>query len=68
MRQLTKPEIIDGELSVHCLLTNQNTKNIHEALLFYLRSKSSKNNESTYMQIKDLREDILKLRKVMNPS
>ena len=63
MQQLTKPETIQGEQ-----LTNQDTKNIHEALLFYLRSKSTKNNESTYMEIRDLREEVLKLRRVMNPS
>jgi hypothetical protein len=67
MRQLTKPEIIDGELSVHCLLTNQNTKALHEALLFYLRSKTN-TAESSYIEIKDLREEVLKLRRAFNPS
>ena len=68
MQQLTRPELLNGELIVNVQLSNQNVKNIHEALLFYLRSKTTKNNESTYMEIKDLREEILTLRRVLNPS
>ena len=70
MQQLTRPELLNGELIVNVQLQirYQNVKNIHEALLFYLRSKTTKNNESTYMEIKDLREEILTLRRVLNPS
>ncbi|MGA8843485.1 MAG: hypothetical protein WB511_07850 [Nitrososphaeraceae archaeon] len=67
MEQLTKPETINGELGVNVRLTNQNTKNIHEALLFYLRSKTQ-TGESTYQEIKALREVVLRLRRVLNPS
>jgi hypothetical protein len=67
MEQLTKPETINGELGVNVQLTNQNTKNIHEALLFYLRSKTQ-TGESTYQEIKALREVVLRLRRVLNPS
>ena len=67
MQQLTKPELLNGELVVNVQLTNQNTKNIHEALLFYIRSKTQ-TGESTYIEIKDLREEVLRLRRLMNPS
>ena len=67
MEQLNKPTSLNGEPVVNVHLTNQNTKNIHEALLFYLQSKSSKNNESTYRKIMSLREEILRLRQVLNP-
>lgn len=70
MQQLTKPELStkNGELLVRVELTNQNVKNIHEALVFYLQSKSLKNNESTYLGIQDLREEVLTLHRLMNPS
>ena len=68
MQQLTQPELLNGEPVVNVQLTNTNIKALHEALLFYLRSKTTKNNESTYLEIRDLREDILKLRQIMNPS
>ena len=48
-------------------MSAQNTKNIHEALLFYLRSKPNTGG-STYIEIKDLREEVLRLRRIMNPS
>jgi hypothetical protein len=40
MQQLTKPELLNGELVLNVQLSNQNIKNIHEALLFYLQSKT----------------------------
>ena len=67
MQQLTNPELLNGELVVNVQLTNQNTKNLHEALLFYLRSKTQ-TGESTYQEIKTLREEVLRLRRVLNPS
>ena len=68
MQQLTKPEIIQGELVVNVQLTNQNVKNIHEALLLYLQLHTADTRKSTYQEIKALREEILKLRRIMNPS
>jgi hypothetical protein len=68
MQQLTKPELLNGELVVNVQLTNQNVKNIHEALYDYLQRRSMKNNESTYREILDLREEVLELRRILNPS
>ena len=68
MQQLTKPEITQGELVVNVQLTNQNVKNIHEALLFYLQSKTQNLGESTYQEIKALREEVPKLRRIRNPN
>jgi hypothetical protein len=68
MQQLTKPEIIQGELVVNVQLTNQNVKNIHEALSLYLQLHTADTRKSTYQEIKALREEVLKLRRIMNPS
>ena len=68
MEQLTKPELLNGEPVVNVQLTNQNTKNIHEALVFYLQQHSHRPTESTYIEMKALREEVLKLRRLMNPS
>ena len=68
MQQLTKPEIIQGELVVNVQLTNQNVKNIYEALLLYLQLHTADTRKSTYQEIKALREEVLKLRRIMNPS
>jgi hypothetical protein len=68
MQQLTKPEIIQGELIVKVQLTNQNVKNIHEALLLYLQLHTADTRKSTYQEIKALREEMLKLLRIMNPS
>ena len=59
MQQLTKPEIIQGELVVNVQLTNQNVKNIHEALLLYLQLHTADTRKSTYQEIKALREEVL---------
>jgi hypothetical protein len=50
MQQLIKPETIQGELIVNVQLTNQNIKNIHEALLFYLQQNSHRSTESTFQE------------------
>ena len=68
MQQLTKPELLNGELVVNVQLTNQNVKNIHEALLLYLQLHTADTRESTYQEIKALREEIFKLRRIMKPS
>ena len=57
MQQLTNPEIIQGELVVNVQLTNQNVKNIHEALLLYLQLHTADTRKSTYQEIKALREE-----------
>jgi len=66
MEQLTKPEIINGEQVVNVQLTNQNIKDIHEALVDYSRNK--KQEESTTMRIKILLEEFKPVHKSMNPS
>jgi hypothetical protein len=68
MQQLTKPEFIQGELVVNLQLTSQDIRDIHEALLFYLQEKTQNSGESTYQRIKSLREELLKLQRVMNQS
>ena len=68
MQQLTKPELLNGEPVVNVQLTNTNIKNIHEARLFYLQQNSHRPTESTFVEIKALREKVLRLRRVMNPS
>ena len=68
MQQLTKPEFIQGELVVNLQLTSQDIRDIHEALLSYLQEKTQNSGESTYQRIKSLREELLKLQRVMNQS
>jgi hypothetical protein len=68
MQQLTKPEFIQGELVVNLQLTSQDIRDVHEALLFYLQEKTQNSRESTYQRIKSLREELLKLQRVMNQS
>ena len=67
MQLLTKPETIHGELVANVQLTNQNIKNIHDALLLYLQLHTAHSRKSTYQEIKALRE-VLKILRVFNPS
>jgi len=66
LKQLTKPEILEGEQVVNVQLTNQNIKDIHEALVDYSRNK--KQEESTTIRIKTLLDEFKPVHKLMNPS
>ena len=68
MEQLTKPELLNGEPVVNVQLTNQNIKDLHEALMYYLQQHSHRPTQSTFVEIKALREEVLRLRRLMNPS
>lgn len=67
MQQLTKPEILNGEKVVNVQLSNQNIKDIHESLVFYMRQKEE-STETTAIRVKELREQFNKLRILFNPS
>jgi hypothetical protein len=68
MEQISKPTLLNGEPVVSVQLTNTNVKNIHEALMFYLQQNSHRPGESTFVEIKALREEVLRLRRILNPS
>ena len=67
MKQLTKPEVLNGEKVVNLELTNQNIKDIHETLVSYLRQKEE-STESTAVRVKELREQFKELHRLFNPS
>ena len=67
MKQLTKPEVLNGEKVVNLQLTNQNIKDIHETLVSYLRQKEE-STESTAVRVKELREQFKELHRLFNPS
>ena len=67
MKQLTKPEVLNGEKVVNLELTNQNIKDIHETLVSYLRQKEE-STESTAIRVKELREQFKELHRLFNPS
>jgi hypothetical protein len=59
---------IKGELVLNVQISNEDIKHIHEALAYYIQNHPTKNNESIYLGIQDLREEIFTLRKILNPS
>lgn len=67
MQQLTKPEKENNQLVVNVKLTNQNIKDIHESLVFYMRQKEE-STESTAIRVKELREQFKELHRLFNPS
>ena len=49
MKQLTKPEVLNGEKVVNLELTNQNIKDIHETLVSYSRQKEESKRQLVYV-------------------
>jgi hypothetical protein len=68
MLQLTKPELLKGQLVMNLQVSNDDIKYIHEALAYYVQNHPTKNNESIYLGIQELREELLHLRRILNPS
>ena len=67
MEQLTKPELLNGEKVGNYQLTAQDIKDIHEALVVYMRNVKNAD-ETTAKRIELLRQKVKEFHRVMNPS